>query len=31
VNREEDKRMRDPEVRTAIAHAISEGVQRCLR
>lgn len=31
VNREEDKRMRDPAVRKAIAHAIGEGVQRCLR
>ena len=31
VNREEERRMRDPAVRSAIAHAISEGVQRCLR
>ena len=31
VNREEEKRMRDPAVRSAIAHAIGEGVQRCLR
>lgn len=31
VNREEDKRMRDPAVRKAIAHAIGEGVLRCLR
>ena len=31
VNREEDKRMRDPAVQRAIAQAIGEGVQRCMR
>lgn len=30
VNRAEDERMRDPAVRSAIARAIAEGVQRCL-
>lgn len=30
VNREEDRRMRDPAVRSAIARAIGEGVGRCL-
>jgi N-acetylmuramoyl-L-alanine amidase len=31
VNREEDKRMRDPAVRSAIAHAIGEGAASCLK
>lgn len=31
VNREEDQRMRDPAVRSAIARAIAEGVLRCLQ
>ena len=30
VNREEDQRMRDPLVRSAIARAIGEGARRCL-
>jgi len=31
VNREEDRRMRDPAVRSTIARAIAEGAGRCLR
>jgi N-acetylmuramoyl-L-alanine amidase len=31
VNREEERRMRDPAVRSTIARAIGEGVQRCLK
>jgi len=31
VNREEDKRMRDPQVRARIASAVAQGVQECLR
>jgi N-acetylmuramoyl-L-alanine amidase len=31
VNREEERRMRDPAVRSAIARAIGEGAQRCLK
>jgi N-acetylmuramoyl-L-alanine amidase len=31
VNRDEEARMRDPAVRRAIAQAITEGVDRCLR
>ncbi|TAK42561.1 MAG: N-acetylmuramoyl-L-alanine amidase [Betaproteobacteria bacterium] len=31
VNRAEDERMRQPAVRSAIAQAVAEGVQRCLR
>jgi N-acetylmuramoyl-L-alanine amidase len=30
VNREEDKRMRDPQVRARIAAAVAQGVQKCL-
>jgi N-acetylmuramoyl-L-alanine amidase len=30
VNREEDKRMRDPQVRARIAAAVAQGVQECL-
>lgn len=30
VNREEDKRMRDPQVRARIAAAVAQGVQACL-
>ena len=31
VNRDEEKRMRDPAVRNRIARAVAEGVERCLR
>lgn len=31
VNREEDARLRDPEVRRTLARAIAEGVTRCLQ
>lgn len=31
VNRDEDARLRDPEVRGALARAIAEGVMRCLQ
>jgi N-acetylmuramoyl-L-alanine amidase len=31
VNREEDKRMLDPQVRSQIASAIADGIRDCLR
>ena len=30
VNREEERRMRDPQVRTRIAAAVAEGARECL-
>jgi len=31
VNRDEDRKLRDPAVRRALAHAVAEGVTRCLQ